>query len=71
MWYTFGQRLLAAGGRGEKLLAFRNGLATEANTLLRVKDRAFPHQSLDTTGTTIYLIEGHLIDNLGAMLPIL
>jgi hypothetical protein len=35
---TFGQRLLATGGLGEKLLALGDGTATETDTLLRVED---------------------------------
>lgn len=67
---TFGQGLLATRGLGKKLLALRNGLATEANTLLRVEDRALPDQTLDATGTTVDLIESDLVNNLGAMLSV-
>jgi hypothetical protein len=35
---TLGQRLGATGSLGEKLLALRNGLAAEADTLLRVEN---------------------------------
>jgi hypothetical protein len=37
---TLGKRLLTAGGLGEQLLALGDGLAAEADTLLRVEDRA-------------------------------
>jgi hypothetical protein len=67
---TFRKGLLAAGSLGEKLLALRDGLATEANSLLGVEDGAFPHKALDATGTAIYLVKSDLIDNLGAMLSV-
>jgi hypothetical protein len=35
---TLGERLLAAGGLGEKLLAFGDGLAAETDTLLSVEN---------------------------------
>lgn len=66
---TLGERLLATGSLGEKLLALGNGLATEANTLLGVEDGTLPDESLDTTGTTIDLVEGDLVNDLGAMVP--
>jgi hypothetical protein len=65
---TFRERLLAARGLGEKLLALGDGLATESDTLLRVEDGALPDEALDATGTTVDLVESDLIDNLGAML---
>lgn len=40
---ALGQRLLSAGRLGEKLLAFRNGLAAESDTLLGVQNRALPY----------------------------
>jgi len=67
---TLRKRLLAAGSLGKKLLALGNCLATEADTLLGVEDRALPDKSLDTTGTTINLVEGDLVDDLGTMLPV-
>lgn len=67
---TFGKGLLAAGGLGKKLLALGDGLATEANTLLGVEDGAFPDEALDATGTTVDLVQGDLVDDLGAMLPV-
>lgn len=67
---TFGQGLLAARGLGQKLLALRNGLATEADTLLRVEDGALPDEALDATGTTVDLVKGDLVDDFGAMLPV-
>jgi len=65
---TFGKRLLATRGLGEKLLALGDGLATKTNTLLGVEDRTLPDEGLDTSRTTIDLIESDLVDNLGAML---
>lgn len=70
MVLTFRQGLLAARGLGKKLLAFRNGLATEADTLLRVEDGTLPDEALDATGTTVDLVKGDLVDNLGAVLPV-
>lgn len=45
------------------------GLATEADTLLRVKDRSLPDERLDATGTTVDLVEGDLADDFVAVLP--
>lgn len=67
---TFRQGLLAAGGLRQKLLALRNGLATEANTLLRVENGTFPDEALDATSATVDLVKGNLVDDLGAMLPV-
>lgn len=36
--HTLGKRLLSAGSLGEELLAFGDGLATEADTLLGVEN---------------------------------
>ena len=68
---TFRQRLLAAGSLGEDLLAFRNGLATETDTLLGVENGAFPDEGLDSTGTAVDLVEGDLVDDLGSVLSVL
>lgn len=46
------------------------GLASEADTLLRVQNRTLPHEGLDTTGTTVGLVKGDLANNRVAMLPI-
>lgn len=67
---TLGQRLVATGSLGEKLLALGNGLAAEANTLLGVKNGALPDERLDATGTTVDLVQSHLVDDLGAVLPV-
>lgn len=66
---TFGKRLLAARSLGEKLLAFRNGLAAEADTLLGVENGTLPDKGLDTASTAVDLVEGDLVDDLGAVLP--
>lgn len=65
---TLGKRLLATGSLGEELLALGDGLAAEADTLLRVEDGTLPDEALDAAGTTIDLVEGHLVDDLGAVL---
>lgn len=67
---TFRKGLVATGSLGEELLALGDGLAAESDTLLGVEDGALPDEALDTTGTTIDLVEGHLVDNLGAMFPV-
>ena len=46
------------------------GLASEADTLLRVQNGTLPHEGLDTTGTTVGLVKGHLANDRVAMLPI-
>lgn len=68
---TFREGLLATGGLRKKLLALGDGLAAEANTLLRIEDGTLPDETLDATGTTVDLVQGHLVDDLGAMLPVL
>lgn len=67
---TLRKRLLATGSLGENLLALGNGLATESDTLLGVEDGTLPDEGLDATGTTVDLVEGDLVDDLGAMLPV-
>lgn len=66
---TFGEGLLATGSLGEDLLALRDGLSTESDTLLGVEDGTLPDERLDATGTAIDLVEGDLVDNLGTVLP--
>jgi hypothetical protein len=64
---TFRQRFLTTGGFGEKLLAFGDGLATEADTLLGVENGALPDEGFDPTSTTVDLVEGDLADDLVSM----
>lgn len=45
------------------------GLASEADTLLRVQDGALPDERLDATGATVDLVESDLTNNLGAVVP--
>lgn len=68
--FTFRKRLLSAWSFGKKLLAFWNRLASEPDTLLGIEYRTLPHQTLDAASTTVYLIEGHLIDDFGAMFSV-
>ena len=70
MKLTFGERLATAGGLGKKLLAFGDSLATEADAFLSVEDGTLPNEALDTTGTAIHLVEGDLVDDLGAVLAV-
>lgn len=65
---TLGEGLVAAGGLGEDLLALGDGLAAEADTLLRVEDGALPDEGLDATGTTVDLVEGDLANDLVTVL---
>lgn len=62
--HTFGKRLVTTGSLGKKLLALGNGLAPEADTLLRIKDGTLPDERLDASGTTVDLVQGDLVDNL-------
>ena len=71
MSLTLRKGLLATGSLGEKLLALGDGLAAEADTLLGVEDGALPDEGLDATGTTVDLVESDLVDDLGAVLPII
>ena len=64
---TFGEGLLAAGSLGELLLAFGDGAAAEADTLLAVEDGAFPDQRLDATGAAVDLVEGDFADDFVAV----
>lgn len=66
---TFRERLLATGSLREDLLALRDGLSTESDTLLGVENGTLPDEGLDTTGTAIDLVEGDLVDDLGTVLP--
>jgi hypothetical protein len=65
---TFWERLLTAGSLGELLLALWDGAATETDALLGVEHGALPDERLDTTRTTVDLVEGNLANNLVAML---
>jgi hypothetical protein len=44
--------------------------ATEADTLLRVKNGTLPDERLNTASTTIDLVEGNLANDLAAELPV-
>lgn len=66
---TLGKGLVATRSLGEELLDLGDGLAAEADTLLGVEDGALPDEGLDATGTAIDLVEGDLVDDLGAVLP--
>lgn len=63
-FHTFWQRLVSSGGFGKKLLAFWNCLSSESNTLLGIEDGPFPDERLDSTRTTVDLVQGNLSDNL-------
>lgn len=55
---------LAIGGGGKELLALGDGLATEADSLDGVKDRAFPDHALDTTHASVGHVNGDLTKGL-------
>jgi hypothetical protein len=65
---TFWEWLLATWSLWEKLLAFWDGLASETDTLLGVENGTLPDERLDTTGTTVDLVESDLTNNLVAVL---
>jgi hypothetical protein len=46
---TFGKGFAASGCLGEDLLAFRDCLATESDSLLRIEDGAFPYKTCGQT----------------------
>jgi hypothetical protein len=69
LFHTFRQRLLSSGRLWENFLAFRNRPSSETDALFRVENGAFPHQRLNTTSTTVDLVEGHLADDLGSVIP--
>jgi hypothetical protein len=64
---AFWEWLLTTRSFGKQLLTFWNCLAAESNALLRVKNRSFPDQRLDATGSAIDLVEGDLADDLAAV----
>jgi hypothetical protein len=64
---AFRERLTTARSFRELLLAFWDCAAAEANTLLTVKDGAFPDQRLDATGAAVDLVEGHFADDFVAV----
>jgi len=65
---TFWEWLLTIWALWKELLAFWDSLSTEADTLLGVEDGTLPDKGLDTTGTTVDLVESDLTDNLGSVL---
>jgi hypothetical protein len=67
--YTFWERLSAAWGLWELVLALWDGQATETDTLLSIEDGTLPDKGLDATSTTIDLVKGDLADNLVAVVP--
>lgn len=50
---SFGEGLATFDGGREEVLAFGDGLASESDSLISVKDGGLPDHSLDTTHTTI------------------
>lgn len=60
---TFGKGFFTALGLGELLLEIRDGSTSESDTLIRVKDGTLPNEGLDTTHTTVNLVEKDLTDN--------
>lgn len=64
---TFREGFFTTRSLGEELLALRDGLSTEANTLFRVEDGTFPDQRLDASSTTIDLVKGDLANDLVAI----
>lgn len=64
----FRKRLTTLFGTRKGLLTIRNGQTTETDTLLSIEDGTFPNKTLDTTHTTIGLVESNLTKNLGTIL---
>ena len=63
------RRGLAAGlVAGKLLLQLRDRVSSEADALERVEERGLPEHRLDAAGATDELINGHLVDDLGAVL---
>ena len=54
---SFGERLAAFDGRWKELLAFRDSLASESDTLVSIKDRGLPDHSLDASHATVSHID--------------
>lgn len=64
----FGQGFLTTISSGQFLLALGDGLATETNTFISIKDRSFPDKTLDTTHTTVSHVNGDFTENIVTML---
>lgn len=60
---TLGKRLLSAGGGGKLLLEVGDGQTSESDTLLGVEDGTLPDETLDTSHTTVSLVEDDLADD--------
>ena len=72
-----GEEFLAFGDLNDEMSRGTNfeqivktdSLATEANTLLGVENGTFPDEGLDTTSTTVDLVESDLANDFAAVLP--
>jgi len=65
---SFGKRFATFDGGWKKILAFGDGLASESDTLVSIKDGGLPDHSLDTTHTTISHINCHISKRIAAMI---
>lgn len=61
------KRLTTFLGSRKSLLAFGDGHTTETDTFFGVKNRTFPDKTLDTTHTTVNLINSDFTKNLGTI----
>ena len=60
---TLGERLLSAGGVGKLLLEVGDGQTSESDALLGVEDGTLPDETLDTSHTTVSLVEDDLAND--------
>lgn len=60
---TLGERLLSARGVGKLLLEVGDSQTSESDTLLGVEDGSLPDETLNTSHTTVSLVEDDLADD--------
>lgn len=64
---SLGEGLSTAGGSRELLLALRDGESSESDTLIGIEDGSLPNETLDSSHTTVGLVDGDLTERLGSM----
>lgn len=67
--HTFWKWLSSTWSLWQDFLTFWDSLASEADTLLSIKDRTLPDERLDTTRATVDLVKGDLADDLRSVVP--
>jgi len=60
---TFREGLFTTRGLGKELLAFRDGISAEANTLIGIKQRGFTNKTLNVSHSSVGHVNGDLSKN--------